>query len=938
MAIRFARYLVLFALIASLPLAAQDNQDSDDDTEAPAHYASLSISIRDQDRTHVSLNVEDIPADWAPVENTLAASLGCRDLRHPATPSPRTFASLTAEQQKAYNDAVITYARRQISGECVAPLSRSGLTYSAQLDLTALLSVLRAGGTESLAVVIYRPRAPAGQFSSAYRISEPRSEASTQSSSYLFPKEASTAKIAFAYGYAQADVLRMAAFSFAYVALPLIVLLWLRRAALSAEGDPTAAWFSYFRAMNWCINGAIFLWCLTRLSPRQELIDVARFAGASGVSGWLADIAITLAPMFAIYVPAVWTSYAVFARFRGASVSRREYVLGRTLQLGTVLLPLNLMIGGAVVMVSDSRSGAMIMVVAVVTFIVFAQWRVRVTRSMPMPVTTGELRDRIFGLAAKIGVRVKQVFVMPASRMQLANAFAARNGVVMFTDYLLQRLEKREVDAIAAHELTHLRHKHPAKLSAMLLAVILLPAGFASVLSTIVTMTALMAQRSHWLSAATTLRVMTFSSGIADSWWRDLVWFSLGMLLFYFLARRFEKTADLGALAATQDGEALITGLVKVSNLNLMPLHWGRATGAALTHPSTMRRLQYIAAAAGLPQERIPLLIASSATACKQPGSLYAGTDEAAVEEGSRKALQTATTSQKKAWILIGLHFLPAASVALLLQWTLLPGTPRLALQALGIVLTLALYILGGHWMALRSRARLRGAVAARVRKLGLPVDTARSTLVGFAPGPCPRYYLNSYDFDRGFLLLSRGRLHYLGEQAKFALSAQQVVAIEYGPGAPSWFNFPRIYVRWVDSSGAEQVFSVSAADPCGMFEVRPRIAILYQRLSAWHMGVSDQVRAPEELASLAPPSLGEVTCLTPREVGGPRKAITIAVGMVLPVGILLCLLLRLESYSYVLGTAMLVRLLELIPYWRYRDRAVAPATKVQAATMATSA
>jgi STE24 endopeptidase len=44
--------------------------------------------------------------------------------------------------------------------------------------------------------------------------------------------------------------------------------------------------------------------------------------------------------------------------------------------------------------------------------------------------------------------------------MRLANAFAHSGKSIFLTDYLLKHLNKREVDAILGHELSHLGMKH----------------------------------------------------------------------------------------------------------------------------------------------------------------------------------------------------------------------------------------------------------------------------------------------------------------------------------------------------------------------------------------------------------------------------------------------------------------------------------------------
>src|SRR5260370_19267803 len=83
----------------------------------------------------------------------------------------------------------------------------------------------------------------------------------------------------------------------------------------------------------------------------------------------------------------------------------------------------------------------------------------------PQALTTGELRDAAFGMAQRLGVKLQQIYVIPAGKAQMANAFARTGNTIAFTDYLLQRMSCREVSYILGHELSHLRLKHLQKLS-----------------------------------------------------------------------------------------------------------------------------------------------------------------------------------------------------------------------------------------------------------------------------------------------------------------------------------------------------------------------------------------------------------------------------------------------------------------------------------------
>src|SRR5262249_17001299 len=106
-----------------------------------------------------------------------------------------------------------------------------------------------------------------------------------------------------------------------------------------------------------------------------------------------------------------------------------------------------------------------VLVVGIGSFGLFAHLRIVAARENAEALTSGELRDRLFALAAAAKVRLRQVYVLPMRRARIANAFAVRRDVVLVTDHLLENLSRREVDAVLAHEISHLRHGHPQKLA-----------------------------------------------------------------------------------------------------------------------------------------------------------------------------------------------------------------------------------------------------------------------------------------------------------------------------------------------------------------------------------------------------------------------------------------------------------------------------------------
>jgi Zn-dependent protease with chaperone function len=129
----------------------------------------------------------------------------------------------------------------------------------------------------------------------------------------------------------------------------------------------------------------------------------------------------------------------------------------------------------------------------------------------------------------------------------MANAFARKGNVISFTDFLLQRMTRREVNYVLGHEMTHLKLGHPGKLA------------MAAVVSYFVAITGL-----GFLDFFFHLSVVP----------RYALIVGFLTLARFFWSRRFEYAADAGAVEVTGDPEAAISALFKLSQLNMLPIHW----------------------------------------------------------------------------------------------------------------------------------------------------------------------------------------------------------------------------------------------------------------------------------------------------------------------------------------------------------------------------
>ncbi len=200
-------------------------------------------------------------------------------------------------------------------------------------------------------------------------------------------------------------------------------------------------------------------------------------------------------------------------------------------------------------------------------------------------LAAGPTRDDLEALAHEAGVGVREIWVWPTQGL-IANAavMGAFPGLrcVMLSDGLLECMPREQVRAVMAHELGHVVRRHLA----WMLAVILACWTIAGVAVTPV------AEMLYQELAATAAPSAQESIAQAASLGREACVMVLGLLLFGFASRRFERQADtfavqllsvreLEASAPTQrDGsikstngaiEAMVGALGTVALLNHVP-------------------------------------------------------------------------------------------------------------------------------------------------------------------------------------------------------------------------------------------------------------------------------------------------------------------------------------------------------------------------------
>jgi hypothetical protein len=410
----------------------------------------------------------------------------------------------------------------------------------------------------------------------------------------------------------------------------------------------------------------------------------------------------------------------------------------------------------------------------------------------------------------------------------------------------------------------------------------------------------------------------------------DLLFYLIGLTLFYLQSRILENSADAGAVRLTGDPEAMITALLKLGRLNLMPIQWGRASGSLLTHPSTLKRVERIAKIAQVPAERLQQIIAQYqhvGGSVSEHGVLTVASEDTFSSEvaapGSR-IVTTARASQSalnKLWVLLFFHIAPALFIGYAISKLHLYGSASVAVYVGGAIACVAIYAAVIRWMGVWGRKQLQQQFEDKARATGLALTEESAIFVGFSPGALARYFVSNYNWDNGYLVFTKDRLCYVGDQISFVLRPDQIRNIRLDRGAPSWFPVPRVYFDWWDE-GQQQLrtCNLGAMRPCAFWRLRQEANILYKAFCEWMANPERYPQAEAPLLVLKAPSLGEVTSRSPKSLQSAGRTTRMAIWITI-LAVAACTVSGVPATTYVCAVVLLLRVYEHLPYRFYKEK-----------------
>lgn len=901
------------------PQSDDPDGDSSDDSEAQPKRAILLVTISFTDTDHLTARANafqsDPSASPAELKTVLQDAVGCS-----LTDSPNlkvTSAYYLGSCTLPHSAAIFLRQGRVFT----APLKR----YCEEHNLEILTVAFEFADTEFLEIV--PPAAapvPFSRFNFSKKQKEWFAEFYLRHPVYRWDGGQSIpASIDYRFGHDPSKLQRGAAALFLILVAPVVLVFWLGRKALCADvADKSVVWFSYMRTLSWVLNGSLLFWwaaldffqvqaVLRFLAAGSSYVSILSHPAAAQLLGWV--------PPSLIWLFCQRLSHPVQEKLRGLSWTKRELTLQALYSVLGGFVPFALFLTGITLISSSSSPAAIWFIAALVVRVFAARALLKLTGMRPHALTTGPLRDRAFEMAQRLGVKLQQVYLIPSGKGQMANAFASSKQHISFTDVLLQRMSAREIDFVMGHELTHLKHKHPSKLAMIRLGGLFLGVVLSSFLA--------------------------FVPAINSHLVRYFIIFGCMTSLPYFVSRRFEYSADAGAVAVTGDPRAAISALFKLAELNMMPTQWSHWSEKWLTHPSSVRRAQAVAKRASIAAEEIPAMARAGAADKNTYSPQFSASSANKLHSTSHKTASV----QKLSWILLAtLSFVPSLFALAALRLAHDHPSLRLALFVLAIPATFAAVLLLSNYTPRLTRGKVAARLNQKFSEQGIQAASWGGAYVGFAPAAAPRSYEANSFWDVGYLFFRSDRICFWGEEIQFALRREQITAVKLALGTPGFLGSKRVYVAWRDNAqGTCGVFNIGCGQSDSILSGAHQSKALADRLETWWKFSSPSRPVPEPLAALSSPTVRNVTCTVPGALWKSGKLFNelLATAWIAALGAMLCgLPFHLMAYLtwpsrfgvpipnpfhspgagwFVVLAAPLVRFLALIPTLRYRDKPI---------------
>lgn len=803
--------LFVYLLLLVTPLHAQD-PDSDP-LETTRDRAWLGVSINPNGSATVSFELPARTSDRQQLKQALSETFSFPLRFHD------TAGDIDSEEDWT---GVIATSEKAFSG---GPLQSS-----CQLDLQSLLLQVKQHHIDYLKVwVVFQTGTQDVNVNGAQLIPIKGSLNPDHYEADIHVREAATFPIIeFSRGYSAGALVTKSIPLFLFLLLPA---LWTNFSARRRSASPEELWGRHLRFLHRLLNVVWLAWLPIYFFSGVGNVITFLFGADHRGLGRIVNVTFYFIPPVIAMFLCHFASGRVYEQVLSVDWSPRHVVRHAIIANTLSLIPMFLVIVGMFTFATSARLAALYIIIGYVGLIVLKQNVARLLGSRLHALTSGDLRNRIFDLATRAGVKLRQVYVLPETSAQLSNAFARSDNSVLITHSLLKNLSRREVDGIMAHEIGHLQAKHPQTSGTIMVAVILA----ANFVGGIITSTANLTNATPLVFAA--------AVGVAN-------------LALFFRSRRNERQADAIGVSLTGDPEAFISGLARLSRLNLMPLHsdgWGKSLD---THPQAMRRFEEIAKAHGISESRLQELVVDESPAQDKYPPIDDEVDATVFSTEFKNKYRV-----RVALVFLSLLLVSPAPFAVALARADVSSFGMLGLGIAGLVWSFGFSLVIRNRMAFWGYGNLCSRLKLKLDKRGLGDAARHGMLVGLAPAAESRKYEGYSFWDMGVLWLTNEKIYYLGEQCQFALERKQVNEVYARDYAPEWLPEKSLFIRWRDySDGPTKTLHFIAVGESTALKSRRAIDSLQQRVQAWMYQSVSFLPSPPALKWISTPVFPEIT------------------------------------------------------------------------------
>ena len=365
--------------------------------------------------------------------------------------------------------------------------------------------------------------------------------------------------------------------------LPIALTLLFWRYALRAhDANPRTVWADYRGFGRFILAATVAGWWVEwDFRGRSALppILVRNWPGTLGISP--AEILLFwVAPMASLAI-FLFSCYAIDKKLLEQRWSLFEIARRTWWRLASFVIPLQMVAAGFTAIFEGKISGTAWLLSAGVVSKIGTGFLRRAEGIELNRLKSGELRNRAFKMASQMGVTIARVYMVPAGKGHLANAYGMSNAIGL-TDNLGKYLTKAQVDSVIAHELAHIKLRHARKH-------LLLVLGIFSMMTVLLFRFSRYALPLHALAQIAVI--------------------FMPLTVIYYFSRQWEYSADRVAVEFTGATEVAIRGLMNLHKVDNVPMQTARFSELFMTHPSLTRRVDEIAKIGQIPAQQLSRIL-----------------------------------------------------------------------------------------------------------------------------------------------------------------------------------------------------------------------------------------------------------------------------------------------------------------------------------------